>query len=198
MLTELSSRESLEKALGETTNDINTIYFPFSIRGFLEDAWVSLRFSIFRDPHKTCYEPFQLSRITDTSVRLSDTWATKVLVHDQRQRAHQVCCFSSKNLFCFSALLLTSLYVSHEDHLIFCVLKALLHDCANSGHNPWKERALRLHPRISVRFGERDFLQIMEFHHPIFRVRAFGSLDSNRAHLIIGKEELVKAVSHHL
>lgn len=26
-----------------------------------------------------------------------------------------------------------------------------------------------------------------------FRVRAFGSLDSNRAHLIIGKEELVKA-----
>ncbi|KHJ97509.1 hypothetical protein OESDEN_02513 [Oesophagostomum dentatum] len=50
MLTELTSRESLEGALVETTDDVNTIYFPFSIRGFLEDSFPESPIRVFVYP----------------------------------------------------------------------------------------------------------------------------------------------------
>ncbi|VDL70918.1 unnamed protein product [Nippostrongylus brasiliensis] len=50
MLAQLISRESLEKAMNETANDINTIYFPFSIRGFLDDTFPESPIRVFVYP----------------------------------------------------------------------------------------------------------------------------------------------------
>ncbi|VDM80950.1 unnamed protein product, partial [Strongylus vulgaris] len=50
MLAQLKSREALERAVAETTNDVNTIYFPFSIQGFLEDSFPESPIRVFVYP----------------------------------------------------------------------------------------------------------------------------------------------------
>ncbi|KAK6031808.1 hypothetical protein OSTOST_02027 [Ostertagia ostertagi] len=92
MLTEITTRESLEKAFEQTSSDVNTIYFPQSIRGFLDDAFPESPIRVFVYP---------------------------------------------------------------------------------------------------VRGPKKYWFMIKDNEH--IKVRAFGALDSSRAHLIIGKEELVKA-----
>ncbi|EYB98256.1 hypothetical protein Y032_0132g1676 [Ancylostoma ceylanicum] len=118
MLAQLTSRESLERAIDETAKDINTIYFPFSIRGFLEESFPESPIRVFvypvRGPRKYWF------------------------------------------------------MIKDNEHIKpYCMLAQT----------------------AGTTLERREFYDCIRE----FRVRAFGALDSNRAHLIIGKEELVKA-----
>ncbi|WKY15327.1 hypothetical protein Q1695_000648 [Nippostrongylus brasiliensis] len=118
MLAQLISRESLEKAMNETANDINTIYFPFSIRGFLDDTFPESPIRVFvypvRGPRKYWF------------------------------------------------------MIKDNEHIKpYCMIAQT----------------------AGTSLERREFYDCVRE----FRVRAFGALDSSRSHLIIGKEELVKA-----
>ncbi|KAK5975574.1 hypothetical protein GCK32_001235 [Trichostrongylus colubriformis] len=117
MLSEVTSREALEKAIEQTSNDVNTIYFPNSIRGFLDDAFPESPIRVFvypvRGPRKYWF-----------------------MIKDNEHIKP----------YCFIAQSAGTILDRRE-----------FYDCLRE-----------------------------------FRVRAFGALDSNRPHLINGKEELIK------
>ncbi|KAK6759360.1 hypothetical protein RB195_021134 [Necator americanus] len=118
MLAQLTSRECLERAIIETNNDINTIYFPFSIRGYLDDSFPESPIRVFvypaRGPRKYWF------------------------------------------------------MIKDNEHIKpYCMLAQT----------------------AGTTLERREFYDCVRE----FRVRAFGALDSNRAHLVIGKEELVKS-----
>ncbi|CAJ0610533.1 unnamed protein product [Cylicocyclus nassatus] len=118
MLVELKSRELLERAVAETTGDVNTIYFPFSVRGYLEDSFPESPLRVFvypaRGPRKYWF------------------------------------------------------MIKDNEHIKpYCMLAQA----------------------AGTHLERREYYDCLRE----FRVRAFGALDSNRTHLIIGREELVKA-----